>query len=293
MSTNSAREMPTGKVWVITGCSSGFGREIALAALARGAIVVATARDPAKLADLAAKGAILQRLDVTDDDARLAEAIASILAKTDDRIDILVNNAGYILTGAVEECSRAEVQATFNTNVFGQLNVARAVLPIMRKQKSGTIANLGSVGGWHGTPGAGLYCATKACAAMISEALRCEVAHLGIRVTCIEPGYFRTSFLAPGHRVRAEKVIDELEKGTDATMGALDALDRQQPGDPAKAAALIVEALTASGRAEERDLPPRLIVGRDAYEIVTDNMTSNRANLELWKDLMTLTDCDD
>ena len=284
--------MTTGKVWIITGCSSGFGREIALAALARGDIVVATARDPTKLTDLGAKGAILQRLDVTDDDAHLAEAIASVLTETGGKIDILVNNAGYILTGAVEECSREEVQATFNTNVFGQLNVARAVLPIMRKQKSGTIANLGSIGGWQGTPGAGLYCATKACAAMISEALRFEVAHLGIKVTCIEPGYFRTSVLSPGHRVRAKKIIDELDKGTGATMGALDALDRQQPGDPAKGAVLIVEALTASGRAEGRDLPPRLVVGSDAYEFVTGNMNSNRANLGLWKDLATSTDCD-
>ncbi len=284
--------MTTGKVWIITGCSSGFGREIARAALARGDIVVATARDPTKLADLGAKGAILQRLDVTDDDAHLAEAIASVLTETGGKIDILVNNAGYILTGAVEECSREEVQATFNTNVFGQLNVARAVLPIMRKQKSGIIANLGSIGGWQGTPGAGLYCATKACAAMISEALRFEVAHLGIKVTCVEPGYFRTSVLSPGHRVRAKKIIDELDKGAGATIGALDALDRQQPGDPAKGAALIVEVLTGSGRAEGRDLPPRLVVGRDAYDFVTGNMNSNRVNLGLWKDLATSTDCD-
>ncbi|OAA81050.1 serine 3-dehydrogenase [Akanthomyces lecanii RCEF 1005] len=284
--------MTSGKVWIITGCSSGFGREIALAALARGDIVVATARDPTKLADLGAKGAILQRLDVTDDDAHLAEAIASVLTETGGKIDILVNNAGYILTGAVEECSREEVQATFNTNVFGQLNVARAVLPIMRKQKSGIIANLGSIGGWQGTPGAGLYCATKACAAMISEALRFEVAHLGIKVTCVEPGYFRTSVLSPGHRVRAKKIIDELDKGAGATIGALDALDRQQPGDPAKGAALIVEVLTSSGRAEGRDLPPRLVVGRDAYEFVTGNMNSNRVNLGLWKDIATSTDCD-
>ncbi|KAJ4165094.1 hypothetical protein LMH87_006741 [Akanthomyces muscarius] len=284
--------MTTGKVWIITGCSSGFGREIARAALARGDIVVATARDPTKLADLGAKGAILQRLDVTDDDAHLAEAIASVLTETGGKIDILVNNAGYILTGAVEECSREEVQATFNTNVFGQLNVARAVLPIMRKQKSGIIANLGSIGGWQGTPGAGLYCATKACAAMISEALRFEVAHLGIKVTCVEPGYFRTSVLSPGHRVRAKKIIDELDKGAGATIGALDALDRQQPGDPVKGAALIVEVLTGSGRAEGRDLPPRLVVGRDAYEFVTGNMNSNRVNLGLWKDLATSTDCD-
>ncbi|TQV94723.1 3-oxoacyl-(acyl-carrier-protein) reductase [Cordyceps javanica] len=285
--------MSSSKVWLITGCSSGLGREIALAALARGDTVVATARDPAKLADLGAQGAILQRLDVTDGDAELAAVVDRILARTGGAIDILVNNAGYILTGAVEECSRDEVQATFGTNVFGQLNVARAVLPVMRRRGRGTVANLGSVGGWHGTPGAGLYCATKACAALLSEALRLEVAHLGIRVTCVEPGYLRTPFLAPGHRVRAGRVIADLAGGTaGATIGALDAYDRQQPGDPAKAAALVVEALTDSGRAAGRALPPRLVVGRDAYEMVTGTMDANRADLESWKDLTTQIDHD-
>ncbi|KAJ3497715.1 hypothetical protein NLG97_g1688 [Lecanicillium saksenae] len=285
--------MSSTKVWVITGCSSGFGRHIALAALARGDTVVATARDPAKLADLGAKGAILQHLDVTDGDDNLAAVVESILGKTGGRIDILVNAAGYILTGAVEECNREEVQATFGTNVFGQLNVARAILPVMRQQKSGIVANFGSIGGWYGTAGAGLYCATKACVAMLSEAMRLEVAHLGIKVTCIEPGYFRTNFLAPGHRIRAMQVIGELEAGTGRTMNALDAYDRKQPGDPAKGAALIVEVLTDSGRAKGRALPARLSVGRDAYAIVTGKMDSNRTQLELWKDLTTLTDCED
>lgn len=123
--------------------------EILLSLLSHAATSLLQPRETAqKLSDSGAKGAILHRLDVTDDDARLAETMASILTKTGGKIDILVNNAGYILTGAVEECSREEVQATFNTNVFGQLNVARAVLPVMRQQKSGTIANLGSIAGW-------------------------------------------------------------------------------------------------------------------------------------------------
>ncbi|KAM5346095.1 hypothetical protein ACJ41O_009100 [Fusarium nematophilum] len=280
------------KVWLITGCTSGFGQAIALAALARGDTVVATARDPRKIADLAAKGAIVERLDVTDTDENLAAVVDSLLSKTGGRLDILVNNAGYILSGGVEECSREEVQATFSTNVFGQLNVLRAVLPVMRKQRGGTVANLGSIGGWHGTPGAGLYCATKSCAAIISESLRLEVAHLGIKVVCIEPGYFRTNFLAPGHRVRANKVIDDMGEGVNGTFKALDAFDRQQPGDPVKGAALIVEALTGTGRAAGRELPPRLVVGRDAYQIISGNLETNKANLESWKDVTTTTDCD-
>ncbi|EEY23689.1 serine 3-dehydrogenase [Verticillium alfalfae VaMs.102] len=280
------------KVWLITGCSSGFGQQIALAALARGDTVVATARNPRTLTDLASKGAIVERLDVTDTDENLAASVNGFLSKTGGKLDILVNNAGYILSGGVEECSRAEVQATFNTNVFGQLNVLRAVLPVMRKQRSGIIANLGSIGGWSGSPAAGLYCATKACAAMISESLRLEVAHLGIKVVCIEPGYFRTNFLAPGHRTRAATVIDDLAAGVDGTITALDAYDRQQPGDPAKGASVIAEVLTGTGRAAGRELPPRLVVGRDAYEIISGNLDRNRASLEAWKDVTTTTDCD-
>lgn len=295
--TNTVRQLQNqrimSKVWLITGCSSGFGQEIALAALARGDTVVATARDPGKLGDLAAKGAIVERLDVTDSDESLTAAVDHILPKTGGKLDILVNNAGYILSGGVEECSREEVQATFNTNVFGQLNVLRAVLPVMRKQRSGTVANLGSIGGWYGTPAAGLYCATKSCAAIISEALRLEVAHLGIKVVCIEPGYFRTNFLAPGHRLRADKVIEDLEQGVNGTIKALDAYDRQQPGDPAKAAALIVEALTGTGRAAGRELPPRFVVGRDAYQIISGKLEANKANLDAWKDVTTTTDRED
>ncbi|KAI1372048.1 serine 3-dehydrogenase [Hypoxylon crocopeplum] len=285
--------MAAKKVWLITGCSSGLGHEIATAALERGDIVVATARDPAKLGDLAGKGAITERLDVTASDASLAATVSSIAAKAGGRIDILVNNAGYILAGAVEECSRDEVRAIFETNVFGQLNMLRAVLPVMRKQRSGVVANLGSIGGWHGSPAAGLYCATKACATVLAESLRSEAAHLGIQVTAVEPGYTRTNFLAPGHKTRAEKVIEDLREGVDPTLDALGAYSYKQPGDPAKAAKLIVEALTGSGRCAGRELPDRLLVGKDAYEIVGGYMEAHQQSMKLWEDLATATNCDD
>ncbi|ROT35237.1 3-oxoacyl-reductase [Sodiomyces alkalinus F11] len=280
------------KVWLITGCSSGFGQEIALAALARGDVVVATARNPSKLADLAAKGAITEQLDVTDSDENLAHIVARILQRT-ERIDILVNNAGYILAGGVEECGRDEVQSVFSTNVFGQLNVIRAVLPVLRKQRSGVVANLGSIGGWYGSAAAGLYCATKACASMLSESLRAEVAHLGIQVTCIEPGYFRTNFLDQGHKVHAANTIEELSDGVNPTLGAFQAVNHNQPGDPAKGAKLIVEALTGTGRVEGRELPPRFVLGNDAYRIVKGHIENNTKHLEAWKDLTTTTDHDD
>jgi len=285
------------KVWLITGTSSGLGQEIARAALKKGDIVVATARDPSKLSKLASLGAITDyALDVTSPDAVLSETISRITSdpRTHGRIDILVNNAGYILTGAVEECSAAEVQATFNTNVFGQLAVLRAVLPVMRAQKSGVVANLGSIGGWRGTPAAGLYCATKACAFILSESLRDEVKHMGIKVTCIEPGYFRTNFLAPGHKTRAEKVIEDYAAGASGgTHGALEAYDRKQPGDPTKAAQLIVEALTGTGSCQGKELPTRFVVGKDAYGMVKDVVEQHVGALEEWKGLTTATDCDD
>ncbi|KAI1324235.1 serine 3-dehydrogenase [Xylariaceae sp. FL0255] len=282
------------KVWVITGCSSGLGGTIAEAALNRGDIVVATARNTSKLSALAERGALLETLDVTSPDNVLAETAERIASRTGGRIDILVNNAGYILAGGVEEASRAEAQATFETNVFGQLNVLRAVLPIMRRNgPGGVVANLGSIGGWHGTPGAGLYCATKACCSLLSEALRAEVAHLGIQVTAIEPGYTRTDFLASGHQIRAKKVIDELRPGIDPTIEALTAYSNKQPGDPVKLANLVVEALTLSGRCKGRTLPPRLLIGADAYQIVSGNLRENEKWWKEWEDLCTATNCDD
>ena len=287
--TNTTATM--GKVWLITGCSSGFGQEIALAALAHGDQVVATARDPTKLAQLAERGAITEQLDVLDSDEKLAGRIDEIVKKTGG-IDILVNNAGYILAGGVEECSRSEVESQFNTNVFGQLNVIRAVLPIMRAKRSGVVANMGSIGGWHGTPAAGLYCASKACSTILSESLLQEVAHLNIKVAAIEPGYFRTNFLSSGHKTTAANRIADLAAGTDGTYAGLDAYNHNQPGDPQKGARLIVEALTGTGRCEGRELPVRLSLGSDAYQLVSGYIDGYKTELEAWKDVSTTTDVD-
>ncbi|KAI0505631.1 serine 3-dehydrogenase [Xylaria bambusicola] len=290
---NGPNSANTKKVWLITGCSSGLGHSIAVAALNRGDIVVATARDVCKLSSLSELGAQTRSLDVTWSDAEISQAIADFTLSTYGRIDILVNNAGYILTGGVEECSHDEVQAVFNTNVFGQLNMIRAVLPLMRRQRSGVIANLGSIGGWHGTPGAGLYCATKACASLLSESLRSEVAHLGIKVMAIEPGYTRTEFLTPSRRMRAAKVIPDLAEGIEPTIKALDAYNLKQPGDPDKAAQLVVEALTESGRCVGYELPQRLLIGEDAYKIVRGHIEAHQSGWETWEKLATRTNHDD
>lgn len=163
----------------------------------------------------------------------------------------------------------------------------------MRSRRSGVVANLGSIGSWAGTPAAGLYCASKAACSIFSESLRVEVADLGIEVTAIEPGYFRTNFLSGGHQIVAQKKIPDLEKATEGARAALQAYDGKQPGDPKKGAKIIVEALTGTGRCEGRKLPPRLALGNDAVKYIENVMGVNKQNLGEWADLVRLTDHDD
>ena len=173
------------------------------------------------------------------------------------------------------------------------LNVLRAVLPHMRSRRSGTIANLGSIGGWVGTPTAGIYCATKASCTVISESLRSEVADLGITVTAIEPGYFRTNFLGGGHQIVAEKRISDLENTTKETRMRLEAYNGKQPGDPKKGAKIIVEALTGTGRCVGKKLPPRLALGNDAVKYIGGVIDTNKKSLEQWAGLVSMTDHDE
>lgn len=279
-------------VWLITGCSAGLGREISLAALAHGDVVVATARDKSKLKDLAERGAIVHTLDVTVDDATIGQTVASILEQTDGRIDILVNNAGYVLAGGVEECTRDEISAIFETNVFGQLSVLRAVLPHMRRQRKGAVAFMGSIGSWRGNPAAGLYCATKASVSMLAESLAGEVAHLGIRVTSFELGYFRTDGFSDERLVQTANSIEDVQPVVRATLEMVQGFHGQQPGDPAKAAKLIVEALTGTGRCEGLELPPRLAIGPSAYHSITEDLDRMKATMQKWEAIATTTDFD-
>ncbi|EKG13229.1 Short-chain dehydrogenase/reductase SDR [Macrophomina phaseolina MS6] len=279
------------RVWLITGCSSGFGREMALAAAAHGDKVVATARNESQLADLRERGIVTKRLDVLAGDAEMKAIIDDIHA-TVGSIDVLVNNAGYILVGAVEEVSAEEVQKNFATNVFGQFNVLRAVVPHMRARRAGVIANMGSIGGWRGSPAAGVYCATKAAVAIYTESLRAELEPFGVAVTCIEPGYFRTNFLdeASGRKQVAARRVPDVAAETRAF---LDQYNRKQPGDPAKGARVIVQALTGSGPCAGRALPPRLALGQDAVAFIGEALDRNRRDLDAWKDVVTQTNCDD
>ncbi|KAL1623599.1 hypothetical protein SLS56_008239 [Neofusicoccum ribis] len=289
------------KVWLITGCSSGFGQEIARAAAQSGDTVVATARDVSKLDGLTEPGIVKKRLDVLADDAEMRAVVDDVVG-TVGRIDVLVNNAGYVLEPGgrdrrvqvrMDSPSRAQVDRQFATNIYGQLNVLRAVAPHMRARRSGVIANLGSIGGWAGGAAAGIYCATKAAVAVYSEALRAELAPLGVDVTCVEPGYFRTNLLTGGRKTTAARRVPELAEATRATREALESVSLRQPGDPAKGARVIVDALTKRGRCEGRTLPARLALGSDAVKMIGDVLERNRRDLEEWADIVSKTDCDD
>lgn len=162
----------------------------------------------------------------------------------------------------------------------------------MRERKSGVIAYMGSIGGWQGQVGCGLYCSTKFALVGISESLRDEVKHLGIQVVCIEPGYFRTNFLSGGHRFASQKVIDDLKPVLDPLRNRFNQVDRQQPGDPVKGAKLIVEALTQSGQCKGKELPPRLALGKDAVGSINQVLEKEKKILDEWAELSVSTDHD-
>jgi NAD(P)-dependent dehydrogenase (short-subunit alcohol dehydrogenase family) len=207
--------------------------------------------------------------------------------------------------------SASEVQAQYNTNIFGLLRILRVILPYMRAQKFGVIANLGSIGGWRGTPAAGIYCSTIFAVAGISQSLKAEVEALGTDVTCIEPGkqkqsreinthranigilgYFRTNFLTGDHHQRAEKHIADFKHVTDQMHATFNAYSEKQHGDPKKAAVIIVDCLTHQ-EPWAGALPSRLALGKDAVSFITAEVEREQAFLEQWALTVSKTDCDD
>jgi NAD(P)-dependent dehydrogenase (short-subunit alcohol dehydrogenase family) len=272
-------------VWLITGASRGLGRELAASALAHGDQVIAAARDPQAVADALPQGGaamLAAGLDVTDQ-KQAAEAVAAG-AERFGRIDVLVNNAGYGLFGAVEEISDAEARALFDTNVFGLLNVTRAVLPVLRSQGAGRVLNIGSSAGVSASAGRGLYGASKAAVESVSEALHAELAPLDIHVTLVELGSFRTDFLSGGSVRRAEQPIAAYQGTAGQLVGALDGSNGRQPGDPARAVAAIREL------AEAADPPLRLPLGSDCVALVEDKLASVGSELSQWRELALSTD---
>lgn len=266
------------RVWLITGCSSGFGREIALAALAAGDRVLATARRPETLAELQKRGGDRVRttaLDVTD--AGQVDAAVKTALEEFGRIDVVVNNAGNGSVGAVEELTVDELRALMDVMFFGAVAVTKAVLPHLRAQGSGTVVQISSMGGQLSPPGYGAYCATKYALEGISEALAAEVEPFGVRVLIVEPGAFRTEF--GGGRMHRSRTIDAYAVSTSGTRDAVATMDGTQPGDPAKAAAAIVRAVGSA------DAPLHLALGADAVEAIRAQHESLAADLAAWEDV--------
>ena len=266
-------------VWFVTGASRGFGLEIARAALERGDLVVAAARDlDAVVRALGGHERLLPvPLDVTD--AAQARAAVDAALGRFGRIDVLVNNAGRGLLGAVEEASPEEVRSVFAVNVDGLLTVTRAVLPSMRERKSGRIVNMSSVGGFTSGAGWGVYAATKFAVEGLSEALHAELLPLGIGVLIVEPGVFRTDFLDPSSLQRATRTIDDYAASAAVTRQWADQTSHAQPGDPVRAAAAIIAVATSPKP------PLRLQLGADCVARVEQKLTQVAAELTAWRDV--------
>lgn len=267
------------QTWLITGCSTGLGRDLARAVLARGWNAVVTARDTASIADIVAqhpKTALALKLDVTKS-IQITDAVQQAQARF-GAIDVLVNNAGYGYRGAVEEASQTEIRELFDTNFFGLVAVTAAVLPGMRTRGIGHIVNISSVGGRMAAPGSGFYSATKFAVEGMSDALRKEVNPLGIRVMVVEPSGFRTDFAGRSLRQSA-RTIDAYTPTAGKRRKENITNDGQQAGDPVRAAEAIIKALAA-------DTPPfRLALGRDAVNRIRAEMEAQRRDLDTWAEV--------
>ena len=271
--------LPTDPVWFITGCSTGFGHELAKLVLARGWKAVATARSLDRLQDFtgsAGDRALAVALDVTDA-AQIAAAVSAAEERF-GRIDVLVNNAGYGYQSSVEEGEEAEIRAQFDANVFGLFALTRAVLPLMRGQKSGAILNVTSVGGITGFASSGYYSATKHAVEGWSSSLAAEVEPLGISVTCVEPGPFRTDWAGRSLKQTKSQIADYAETAA-ARMETTSGYSGQQPGDPVRAGEAMIEAV-------QREKPPHhLVLGKFGYDTAVDVFRKRLAEVEADREL--------
>src|ERR1700757_1500653 len=271
------------QVWLITGSARGLGRAIAEAVLAADDKLIATARKPQQLADLVERYGENVRavaLDVTDE--RAAIAAVQLAVDVFGRLDVLVNNAGYGNLGAIEDTTIEDFRAQVETNLFGVVNLTKAAIPVMRRQGAGRILQFSSVGGRVGPIGRGAYAAAKWGVEGFSEVLAKEVGPLGIKVTIIEPGGFRTDFAGSSTTIR------EGRPEYDSTIGAVARFQRDyngvQPGDPVRAAAVVIHVASL-------DEPPlRLLLGSDAVHIVEQADLARIEADKKWRDLSVSTD---
>jgi NAD(P)-dependent dehydrogenase (short-subunit alcohol dehydrogenase family) len=263
-------------VWFITGCSTGFGREIASQVLRRGWRAVVTARNPEQVRDIVAgqeDNALALPLDVNDKGS--IESAVQAAEDKFDGIDVLVNNAGYGYLAAIEEGEDDEVRAMFETNVFGLIALTKAVLPGMRARRKGHIVNFSSIGGLVSFPTTGYYHATKYAVEGLSESLAQEVAPLGIRVLIVEPGPFRTDWA--GRSIKQSKTrLPDYEQTAGKRRAETEARSGNQAGDPVRGAEAIIKAV------EAKDSPLRLLLGKPALDLAYKKLETQKANFDAW-----------
>jgi NAD(P)-dependent dehydrogenase (short-subunit alcohol dehydrogenase family) len=264
-------------VWFITGCSTGFGRELAKLVLDRGFKAVITARDPGKVQDLVAKHesrALALKLDVTN--RAEVEAAAKQAEEKFGSIDVLVNNAGFGYVGALEESEEGEVREMIETNFFGLARMIHVLLPGMRRRRHGSIVNISSIGGLVGFPGVGYYNASKFAVEGLSESLAKEVAPLGIRVLIVEPGPFRTDWAGRSLK-SSRKQIPEYNETAGKFSQAIVDRSGKQAGDPVRAGEAIIKALGSE------EMPLRLVLGSIALDRARAKVESLRGDLDAWE----------
>lgn len=276
--------MENKKVWFVTGASKGLGLTLVKKLLNNGNRVAATSRNITDLEKAVGNHENFLPLSVNliSEDS-VQNAVSQTISKF-GQLDVAVNNAGYGMIGALEELSDKESRENFDVNVFGSLNVIRKILPQMRKQQSGHIFNISSIGGFSGNfPGFGIYCATKFAVSGFTESLAAEVKSLGIKATVVEPGYFRTEFLTSGSLAVPSNPIDAYKEVRDSQAAHQNDINNQQPGDPAKGCDVIIAA------AESEYAPLHLFLGPDAYAVADTKIADLKKDMEDWKALATAT----
>ena len=275
------------KTWFVTGASKGLGLVLVKTLLKAGYRVAATSRNLNELqtaVGVSSDAFLPLAVDLTNEKS-VEKGIQDTIAKF-GALDVVVNNAGYGLFGSLEELSDEEVRQLFDVNVFGVLNVIRKVLPYLRKQQSGHIFNIASIGGFAGAfPGFGSYTASKFAMHGFSESLGAEVKPFGIKVTIVSPGYFRTQFLAgslglPAHEIDAYKLVRDSQNVHQQS------INNNQPGDPAKAALVMIEVT------EQQNPPMHLFLGKDAYQFADAKIKAVQEDMAAVKELATSTDID-
>jgi NAD(P)-dependent dehydrogenase (short-subunit alcohol dehydrogenase family) len=269
------------KTWLITGVARGLGKALAEAALARGDSVIGTVRGEEPRIGAGTGTFHCLRLEMRD--LAAIEKVVTQAFELGGRVDVLVNNAGYGLLGAIEAASDAEMTRLFEVNVFGPIRLIRAALPRLRAQRAGHIINITSIAGLAPRPGAGIYAATKSALEGLSEALALECAPLGIHVTAVAPGAFRTDFLSE-HSIRRSGSPDDYVATAGSVVRGLDAIAGKQPGDPVRAARAILEI------ADSEQPPVHLLLGSDALSRARERLDATIEAIDHWERLTSSTD---